>query len=128
MHVYVISKGHLDCTNSVELSLVLSLDIFRMPELPEISVEDQLQIANFLIVGLQQQVVRYEHAVVQYDQRVKVLLEIKDIQKQSIEFLENMLARVEGVFQPQIEKQKELNAQLKKELEEVKACLHRKNL
>ena len=99
-----------------------------MPELPEISVEDQLQIANFLIVGLQQQVVRYEHAVVQYDQRVKVLLEIKDIQKQSIEFLENMLARVEGVFQPQIEKQKELNAQLKKELEEVKACLHRKNL
>ena len=99
-----------------------------MPEMPEISIEDQLQIANFLIVGLQQQVVRYEHAVVQYDQRVKTLLEIKDIQKQSIEFLESMLARAEGVFQPQIEKQKELNAQLKKELEEVKAQLHRKNL
>lgn len=102
--------------------------LFRMPEIPEVSMEDQLQIANFLIVGLQQQVVRYEHAFVQYDQRVKTLLEIKDIQKQSIEFLESMLARVEGVFQPQIDKQKELNVQLKKELEEVKALLRRKNL
>ena len=99
-----------------------------MPELPEISLEDQLQIANFLVAGLQQQVARYEYTVIQYDQRVKTLLEIKEIQKQSIEFLESMLARVEGVFQPQIDKQKEINGQLKKELEEVKALLHRKNL
>ena len=102
--------------------------LFRMPEKPEISIEDQLQIANFLVAGLQQQIARYEHTFIQYDQRVQVLLEIKEIQKQSIEFLESMLARAEGVFQPQIEKQKELNAQLKKELEEVKAQLHRKNL
>ena len=54
-------------------------------------------------------------------------MEIKEIQKESIAFLENMLARAEGVFQPQIEKQKEINARLKKELEEVKALLRAKN-
>lgn len=101
---------------------------FRMPEIPEISIEDQLRIANFLVTGLQQQITRYEHAFIQYDQRMKLLLEIKEIQKESIAFLESMLERAEGVFRPQIEKQKEINAKLRKELEDVKALLHRKNL
>ena len=99
----------------------------EIPEIPEISLEDQLQIANFVVTGLQQQIARYEHTFIQYDQRVKTLMEIKEIQKESIAFLENMLARAEGVFQPQIEKQKEINARLKKELEEVKALLRAKN-
>ena len=59
---------------------------------------------------------------------MKLLLEIKEIQKESIAFLESMLERAEGVFRPQIEKQKEINAKLRKELEDVKALLHRKNL
>ena len=107
---------------------MLSEYLFRMPEIPEMSVEDQLQIANFLVVGLQQQITRYEHAFIQYDQRIKLLLDIKEIQKESIAFLESMLERAEGVFRPQIEKQKEINERLKKELEEVKKLLHRKNI
>ena len=102
--------------------------LFRMPEIPEVSVEDQLQIANFLVAGLQQQIARYEYTFIQYDQRVKALYEIKEIQKESIAFLESMLSRVEGVFQTKIEKQKEENESLKKELEEVKFLLRRKNL
>lgn len=98
-----------------------------MPGLPEISVEDQLQIANFLVAGLQQQIARYEHAFIHYDQKVKTLLEIKEIQRESIAFLESMLERAEGVFRPQIERQKEINERLKKELEEVTELLHRKN-
>ena len=97
-----------------------------MPEIPEVSVEDQLQIANFLVVGLQQQVARYEYTFIQYDQRIKTLLEIKEIQKESIAFLESMLSRVEGVFQTQLEKQKEVNERLRKDLEEAKQLLHRK--
>ena len=94
-----------------------------MPEIPEISVEDQLQIANFLIVGLQQQVARYEFVFTQNEQRTQTLQEINQIQKQSIAFLENMLSRVERVFQAQIDKQKDLNERLKKELKEARKQL-----
>ena len=97
--------------------------MFRMPEIPEISVEDQLQIANFLIVGLQQQVARYEFVFTQNEQRTQTLQEINQIQKQSIAFLENMLSRVERVFQAQIDKQKDLNERLKKELKEARKQL-----
>ena len=94
-----------------------------MPERQEISIEDQLQIANFLVVGLQQQVARHEFIFAQYDQRAQLLAEINFLQKQSIEFLEGMLNRVEGVFQTQLEKQKELNDRLKKELKDTKIQL-----
>ena len=94
-----------------------------MPEIPEISVEDQLQIANFLIVGLQQQVARYEFVFTQNEQRTQTLQEINQIQKQSIAFLENMLSRVERVFQAQIDKQKDLNEKLKKDLKEARKQL-----
>ena len=94
-----------------------------MPEIPDISVEDQLQIANFLIVGLQQQVARYEFTFTQHEQRTQTLQEINQIQKQSIAFLENMLSRVERVFQSQIDKQKELNERLKKELKDARKQL-----
>ena len=91
-----------------------------MPEIPEISIEDQLQIANFLIVGLQQQVARYEFVFTQHEQRTQTLQEINQTQKQSIAFLENMLNRVEAVFQAQIDKQKEINERLKKDLKEAR--------
>ena len=68
-----------------------------MTNRPDISIEDQLQIANFLITGLQQQVVRYEFMFTQYEQRSQQLVEINQIQRQSIAFLESMLNRVEGV-------------------------------
>ena len=90
-----------------------------MTDRQDISIEDQLQIANFLIVGLQQQVARYEFMFTQYEQRSQQLVEINQIQRQSIAFLESMLNRVEGVFQTQIDKQKDLNERLKKELKEV---------
>ena len=90
-----------------------------MPDRPEISLEDQLQIANFLIVGLQQQVARYEFIFTQYEQKSHQQLEIIQLQKQSIEFLESLLNRVEGVFQTQIDKQKDINERLKKELKEA---------
>jgi len=98
-----------------------------MSDIPEISIEDQLQIANFLVTGFQQQITRYEYTFIQYDQRVKTLEEINQIQKQSIAFLENLLGRVEGVFQTQIDKQKDINERLKKELEEMKRAGRRKN-
>ena len=94
-----------------------------MLDRPEISVEDQLQIANFLIVGLQQQVARYEFIFTQYEQRSQQQSEIIQLQKQSIEFLESMLNRVEGVFQTQIDKQKDINERLKKELKEAQSQL-----
>ena len=94
-----------------------------MPERQEISLEDQLQIANFLIVGLQQQVARQEFIFSQYELRAQQMAEINALQKQSIEFLEGMLNRVEGVFQTQLEKQNELNERLKKELKETKIQL-----
>ena len=90
-----------------------------MPDRPEISLEDQLQIANFLIVGLQQQVARYEFIFTQYEQKSQQQLEIIQLQKQSIEFLESLLNRVEGVFQTQIDKQKDINERLKKDLKEA---------
>ena len=90
-----------------------------MTDRQDISMEDQLQIANFLIVGLQQQVARYEFMFTQYEQRSQHLVEINQIQKQSIAFLESMLNRVEGVFQTQVDKQKDLNERLKKELKEA---------
>ena len=94
-----------------------------MLDRPEISVEDQLQIANFLIVGLQQQVARYEFIFTQYEQRSQQQSEIIQLQKQSIEFLESLLNRVEGVFQTQIDKQKDINERLKKELKEAQSQL-----
>ena len=93
--------------------------IFRMPDRPQISLEDQLQIANFLIVGLQQQVARYEFIFTQYEQKSQQQQEIIQLQKQSIEFLESLLNRVEGVFQTQIDKQKDINERLEKELKEA---------
>ena len=90
-----------------------------MTDRPEISIEDQLQIANFLVVGLQQQVARYEFMFTQYEQRSQQLVEINQIQRQSIAFLESMLNRVEGVFQTQVDKQKDINERLKKELKEA---------
>ena len=90
-----------------------------MTDRQDISIEDQLQIANFLIVGLQQQVARYEFMFTQYEQRSQQLVEINQIQRQSIAFLESMLNRVEGVFQTQVDKQKDLNERLKKELKEL---------
>ena len=92
----------------------------EQPDRPEVAVEDQLQIANFLIIGLQQQVARYEFTFTQYDQRTTALEEIIQIQKQSIEFLQDMLNRVEAVFQTQVDKQKDINERLKKELNEIK--------
>ena len=94
-----------------------------MLDRPEISIEDQLQIANFLIVGLQQQVARYEFIFTQYEQRSQQQSEIIQLQKQSIEFLESLLNRVEGVFQTQIDKQKDINERLKKELKEAQSQL-----
>ena len=96
-------------------------DYFRMQERPEVSLEDQLQIANFLIVGLQQQVARYEFTFTQFEQRAQASQEIMRLQKQSIEFLEGMLNRVEMVFKVQIDKQKDVIERLKKELNEAKA-------
>ena len=92
---------------------------FRMSDRPEISLEDQLQIANFLIVGLQQQVARYEFIFTQFEQKSQQQQEIIQLQKQSIEFLESLLNRVEGVFQTQIDKQKDRNERLEKELKEA---------
>ena len=92
---------------------------FRMSDRPEISLEDQLQIANFLIVGLQQQVARYEFIFTQFEQKSQQQQEIIQLQKQSIEFLESLLNRVEGVFQTQIDKQKDINERLEKELKEA---------
>ena len=97
--------------------------IFRMADRPEISLEDQLQIANFLIVGLQQQVARYEFIFTQYEQKSQQQQEIIQLQKQSIEFLESLLNRVEGVFQTQIDKQKDLNERMKKELKDTQKQL-----
>ena len=94
-----------------------------MTDRQEISIEDQLQIANFLIVGLQQQVARYEFMFTQYEQRSQQLTEINQLQKQSIEFLESMLNRVEGVFQTQLDKQKDLNERIKKELKDTQKQL-----
>ena len=94
-----------------------------MTDRQEISLEDQLQIANFLIVGLQQQVARYEFMFSQYEHRAQQLREINQLQKQSIAFLEGMLERVEGVFKSQIEKQKDLNERIKKELKETQKQL-----
>ena len=90
-----------------------------MTDRQEISIEDQLQIANFLIVGLQQQVARYEFIFTQYEQKSQQQQEIIQLQKQSIEFLESLLNRVEGVFQTQIDKQKDINERLEKELKEA---------
>ena len=94
-----------------------------MTDRQEISIEDQLQIANFLIVGLQQQVARYEFTFTQYEQRSQHCSEIIQLQKQSIEFLESMLNRVEGVFQTQLDKQKVINERLKKELKDTQIQL-----
>ena len=94
-----------------------------MHDRPEISVEDQLQIANFLIVGLQQQVARYEFIFMQHEQRSQQQAEIIQLQKQSIEFLESLLNRVEGVFQTQLDKQKDINERLKKDLKEAQTQL-----
>ena len=94
-----------------------------MNDRQEISLEDQLQIANFLIVGLQQQVARYEFTFTQNEQRMQHFQEIIQLQKQSIDFLESMLNRVEGVFQTQIDKQKVLNEKMKKELKEAQIQL-----
>jgi len=94
-----------------------------MTDRQEISLEDQLQIANFLIVGLQQQVARYEFMFTQYEQRSQQLREINQLQKQSIAFLEGMLNRVEEVFKSQLEKQKDLNERIKKELIETQKQL-----
>ena len=90
-----------------------------MTDRPDISLEDQLQIANFLITGLQQQVARYEFMFTQHEQRSQQLVEINQIQRQSIAFLESMLNRVEGVYQTQVNKQKDLNERLKKDLKEA---------
>ena len=98
-----------------------------MSNAPEVSLEDQLQIANFLIVGLQQQVARYEFTFARYDQRTTDLEEIINIQKQSIQFLESMLNRVEGVFQTQIERQKAIIERLKKELEDSQLSNNKKD-
>ena len=94
-----------------------------MTDRQEISMEDQLQIANFLIVGLQQQVARYEFIFQQYEQRSQQLKEINHLQKQSIDFLESMLERVEEVFKTQIQKQKDLNERIKKELKDTQSQL-----
>ena len=94
-----------------------------MTDRQEISLEDQLQIANFLIIGLQQQVARYEFTFTQNEQRTQHFQEIIQLQKQSIDFLEGMLNRVEGVFQTQIDKQKVLNEKMKKELKEAQIQL-----
>ena len=94
-----------------------------MNDRQEISLEDQLQIANFLIVGLQQQVARYEFTFTQNEQRTQHLQEIVQLQKQSIDFLESMLNRVEGVFQTQLDKQKVLNERMKKELKDAQIQL-----
>ena len=98
-----------------------------MPDVPEVSVEDQLQIANFLIVGLQQQVARYEFTFARYDQRTTDLEEIIKIQKQSIQFLESMLNRVEGVFQTQLDRQKVIIERLKKDLEDSRSSFKKKD-
>ena len=94
-----------------------------MTDRQEISIEDQLQIANFLIVGLQQQIARYEFMFTQFEQRSQHRSEIIQLQKQSIEFLESMLNRVEGVFQTQLEKQKEIIERLKKDLKDAQIQL-----
>ena len=97
--------------------------MFRMNDRQDISLEDQLQIANFLIVGLQQQVARYEFTFTQNEQRTQYLQEIVQLQKQSIDFLESMLNRVEAVFQTQLDKQKVLNERMKKDLKEAQIQL-----
>lgn len=99
------------------------LNMFRMNDRQDISLEDQLQIANFLIVGLQQQVARYEFTFTQNEQRTQYLQEIVQLQKQSIDFLESMLNRVEAVFQTQLDKQKVLNERMKKDLKEAQIQL-----
>ena len=87
-----------------------------MREIPEMSLQDQLQFANILITALQHQNASYEMIIPQYQQRHIMMRDIIRLQKESIAFLENMLNRVEGVYQIKIDKEK-------REVERLRALL-----
>ena len=87
-----------------------------MQGVPEMSVQDQLQLANILITALQHQNANYEMIIPQYQQRHVMMRDIIRLQKESIAFLENMLNRVEGVYQIKIDQEK-------REVERLRALL-----
>ena len=87
-----------------------------MRGVPEMSLQDQLQFANILITALQHQNASYESIIPQYQQRHAMMRDIIRLQKESIAFLENLLNRVEGVYQIKIDQEK-------REVERLKVLL-----
>ena len=87
-------------------TLCSSIFFLRMRDVPEMSLQDQLNFANILITALQHQNASYEMIIPQYQQRHMMMRDIIRLQKESIAFLENLLNRVEGVYQIKIDKEK----------------------
>ena len=84
---------------------------------PDMSLQDQLQLANILITALQHQNANYEMILPQYQQRYVMMRDIIRLQKESIAFLENMLSRVEEVFQIKIDNEKREVERLREQLD-----------
>ena len=77
-----------------------------------LTVEQKLAVANATIQ-------QYERLIIQYEGHIGGLNEIIQIQKSALQQLDDLLERVEGVFQIQIDREKRANEKLRKQLAEL---------